>query len=95
MNWFPFTYILDNLITNPIHAWLTKDYRSSGMRPVVIYTAGKGTPGCKQYKYKYLEHLDSVFIDLDISSVCYLEHEYCGSMHYSHTSLEDQYVYNV
>ncbi len=31
MNWFPFTYILDNLITNSIHAWLTKDYRSSGM----------------------------------------------------------------
>ncbi len=36
MNWFPFTYILDNLITNSIHAWLTKDYRSSGM-PAVIY----------------------------------------------------------
>ncbi len=31
MNWFPITYILDNLITNSIHAWLTKDYRSSGM----------------------------------------------------------------
>ncbi len=31
MNWFPFPYILDNLITNSIHAWLTKDYRSSGM----------------------------------------------------------------
>ncbi len=31
MNWFPFTYTLDNLITNSIHAWLTKDYRSSGM----------------------------------------------------------------
>ncbi len=31
MNWFPFTYILDILITNSIHAWLTKDYRSSGM----------------------------------------------------------------
>ncbi len=31
MNWFPFTYRLDNLITNSIHAWLTKDYRSSGM----------------------------------------------------------------
>ncbi len=31
MNWFPFNYILDNLITNSIHAWLTKDYRSSGM----------------------------------------------------------------
>ncbi len=27
MNWFPFTYILDNLIT-----WLNKDYRSSGMK---------------------------------------------------------------
>ncbi len=26
MNWFPFTYILANLITNSIHAWLTKDY---------------------------------------------------------------------
>ncbi len=25
MNWFPFTYILDSLITNSIHAWLTKD----------------------------------------------------------------------
>ncbi len=32
INWFPFTYILDNLITNSIHAWLTKDYRSSGMQ---------------------------------------------------------------
>ncbi len=31
MNWFPFTYILDNLITNSIHAWLTKDYKLSGM----------------------------------------------------------------
>ncbi len=31
MNWFPFTYILANLITNSIHAWLTKDYRSSCM----------------------------------------------------------------
>ncbi len=31
MNWFPFTYIHDNLITNSIHAWLTKDYRWSGM----------------------------------------------------------------
>ncbi len=28
MNWLPFTYILDNLITNSIHAWLTKDYRA-------------------------------------------------------------------
>ncbi len=35
MNWFPFTYILDNLITNSIHAWLTKDYRSSGMYIVI------------------------------------------------------------
>ncbi len=35
MNWFPFTHILDNLITNSIHAWLTKDYRSSGMYIVV------------------------------------------------------------
>ncbi len=34
MNWFPSTYILDNLITNSIHAWLTKDYRSSGMHLV-------------------------------------------------------------
>ncbi len=25
MNWFPVTYILANLITNSIHAWLTKD----------------------------------------------------------------------
>ncbi len=31
MNWFPFTYILDNLITNSIHALLTKDYSSPGM----------------------------------------------------------------
>ncbi len=31
VNWFPLTYILANLITNSIHAWLTKDYRSSGM----------------------------------------------------------------
>ncbi len=36
MNWFPFTYILDILITNSIHAWLTKDYRSSGMSIVDI-----------------------------------------------------------
>ncbi len=36
MNWFPFTYILDNLITNSIHGWLTKDYRSSGMLPVIF-----------------------------------------------------------
>ncbi len=35
MNWCPFTYILDNLITNSIHAWLTKDYRSSGMYVVL------------------------------------------------------------
>ncbi len=26
MNWFPFTDTLDNLITNSIHAWLTKHY---------------------------------------------------------------------
>ncbi len=31
MNWFLFTHILANLITTSIHAWLTKDYRSSGM----------------------------------------------------------------
>ncbi len=31
MKWYPVTYILANLITNSIHAWLTKDYRSSGM----------------------------------------------------------------
>ncbi len=31
MNWFPFLYLLANLITNSIHAWLTKDYRSSAM----------------------------------------------------------------
>ncbi len=31
VNWFPFTYILVNLITNSIYAWLTKNYRSSGM----------------------------------------------------------------
>ncbi len=30
MNWFPSTYILDNLITNSIHPWLTKEYRPSG-----------------------------------------------------------------
>ncbi len=34
MNWFPFTYILAIVITNSIHAWLTKDYRSSGMTHV-------------------------------------------------------------
>ncbi len=27
VNWFPIPYILANLITNSIHAWLTKDYR--------------------------------------------------------------------
>ncbi len=43
MNWFPFTYILDNLITNSIHAWLTKDYRSSGMKYVEAkYTSSHG-----------------------------------------------------
>ncbi len=31
VNWFPVTYILANLITNSIHAWLTKDYRSPDM----------------------------------------------------------------
>ncbi len=31
INWFPFTYILANLITNSIHAWLTRNYRWSGM----------------------------------------------------------------
>ncbi len=31
MNWFLFTYILANLITNSIHAWLTNYYRWSGM----------------------------------------------------------------
>ncbi len=36
MNWFPFTYIFDNLITNSIHAWLTKDYRSSGMTKINV-----------------------------------------------------------
>ncbi len=30
-NWFPFTYILSNLIPNSIHAWLSKDYRLSVM----------------------------------------------------------------
>ncbi len=35
MNWFHFTYTLDNLITNSIHAWLTKDHRSSGMSNAV------------------------------------------------------------
>ncbi len=34
MNWFPFTYILNKLIINSIHAWLTKDYRSSGVSQV-------------------------------------------------------------
>ncbi len=41
MIWFPFTYILDNLITNSIYAWLTKDYRSSGMSLV-----------CRKLSYK-------------------------------------------
>ncbi len=31
MNWFPVTYLLANLITNSIQAWLTKDYRLAGM----------------------------------------------------------------
>ncbi len=31
MNWFPFNYILANLITNSIHVWLTKVYRSSSI----------------------------------------------------------------
>ncbi len=31
VNWFPFAYILANLITNSIHAWSTKDYRLAGM----------------------------------------------------------------
>ncbi len=35
VNWSPFTYILANLITNSIYAWLTKDFRSSGMFIVV------------------------------------------------------------
>ncbi len=41
-NCFHVTYILANLITNSIHAWLTKDYRSSGMcfvtYPVPIFS---------------------------------------------------------
>ncbi len=36
MNWFPFTYILTNLVTNSIYAWLTKDYRSAGMIKVTF-----------------------------------------------------------
>ncbi len=32
VNWFPIIYILANLITNSIHAWLTKDSRWSGVR---------------------------------------------------------------
>ncbi len=32
-----FTYILANLITNSIHAWLTKDYRSSDMYATCMY----------------------------------------------------------
>ncbi len=36
MNCSPFTYILSHLITNSIHAWLTKDYRSSGMSSAKI-----------------------------------------------------------
>ncbi len=31
VNWFRFTYMLDNSIQTSIHAWLIKDYRSSGM----------------------------------------------------------------
>ncbi len=30
-NWSPFFYILGNLITNSIHAWLNKDYKSTVM----------------------------------------------------------------
>ncbi len=37
MNWFPFTYILDNLITNSNHACLTEDYRLSGMYYIAQY----------------------------------------------------------
>ncbi len=49
MNWFTFTYILDNLITNSIHAWLTKDYRSSGMYMVVFVLTAK-SPIMLQWK---------------------------------------------
>ncbi len=31
VNWFPTTDTFASLITNSIHAWLAKDYRSSGM----------------------------------------------------------------
>ncbi len=31
VNWFPVDHTLANLITNSIHTWLIKDYRSSGM----------------------------------------------------------------
>ncbi len=34
VNWFPVIYLYANLITNSIHAWLTKDYRSSGMQDI-------------------------------------------------------------
>ncbi len=35
MNWFPVTFLLTYLITNSIHAWLTEDYRLSGMQEPV------------------------------------------------------------
>ncbi len=38
MNWFPVTYILTNLITNSIHAWLINDYRLAGIIKHVIHT---------------------------------------------------------
>ncbi len=60
MNWFPFTYVLDNLITNSIHAWLTKNYRSSGMR-------GQRVPGWYDHVAEY--HQEALYADRCIPKV--------------------------
>ncbi len=49
VNWFPVTYMIANFITNSINAWLTKNYRSSGMFIVIsrsnIHFGGNGQKG--------------------------------------------------
>ncbi len=59
MNWFPVTYILPNLITISIHAWLIQDYRLSGMINIV------STFLCMSNSIQFLlHHTKPIFVDV-------------------------------
>ncbi len=58
-------YILDNLITNSIHAWLTKDYRSSGMIMSTCTVWGYHV-GYRHNDHSFLNVKHEVKVNLDI-----------------------------